>query len=140
MQYFLPWRIHFKSGSASTPARPVFDASSGTRRRLDGSGGRCLNDLVCKGPIDTLDLMKVTLRFMIGSCALVADLTKMYNQFQLAPEFWNLQRILFKKDLNPQAPVQHAVVSTLIYGVKSTSCQSETGLDNIAEHVENEKP
>ena len=140
VQYFLPWRIQFKPGSASTPARPVFDASSGTRRRQDGSGGRCLNDLVCKGPIDTLDLMKVTLRFMIGSCALVADLTKMYNQFHLEPEYWNLQRILFKEGLDPQAPVQQAVVSTLIYGVKSTSCQSETGLDDIGDHVKDEKP
>ena len=140
VQYFLPWRIQFKPGSASTPARPVFDASSGTRRRQDGSGGRCLNDLVCKGPIDTLDLMRVTLRFMIGSCALVADLTKMYNQFHLVPEYWNLQRILFKEGLNPESPVQQAVVSTLIYGVKSTSCQSETGLDDIAEHVRDEKP
>ena len=140
VQYFLPWRIQFKPGSASTPARPVFDASSGTRRRPDGSGGRCLNDLVCKGPIDTLDLMRVTLRFMIGSIALVADLTKMYNQFHLVPEYWNLQRILFKEGLNPESPAQQAVVSTLIYGVKSTSCQSETGLDDIAEHVKYEKP
>ena len=51
VQYYLPWRIQFKPGSASTPARFVFDASSGTRKRKDGSGGRCLNDLVCKGPI-----------------------------------------------------------------------------------------
>ena len=140
VQYFLPWRIQFKPGSASTPARPVFDASTGTRKRADGSGGRCLNDLVCKGPIDTLDLMRVTLRFMIGSFALVADLTKMYNQFQLVPEYWNLQRILYREGLDLQSPVIQAIVTTLIYGVKSTSCQSETGLDDIAEHVKVEKP
>ena len=140
VQYFLPWRIQFKPGSASTPARPVFDASSCTRKRQDGSGGRCLNDLVCKGPIDSLDLLKVTLRFMIGNFALVADLTKMYNQFNLVPENWNLQRILFKENLDPLSPIQEGVVSTLIYGVKSTSCQSETGLDSIAEHIKDENP
>ena len=95
VQYHLPWRIQFKPGSASTPARVVFDASSGTRKRSDGSAGRCLNDLCCKGPIDTLDLLRVMLRFLIGKYALAADLTKMYNQFSLLPDRWNLQRILF---------------------------------------------
>ena len=140
VQYYLPWRIQFKPGSASTPARPVFDASSCTRKRQDGSAGRCLNDLVAKGPIDSLDLLKVTLRFMIGSSALVADLTKMYNQFHLIPENWNLQRILFKENLDPNSPIQEGVVCTLIYGVKSTSCQSETGLDSIADHIKDECP
>jgi len=65
VQYFLPWRLQFKPDSASTPVRVVFDASSRTAKRADDSGGRCLNDLVCKGPIDTLDLMRVVLRFMI---------------------------------------------------------------------------
>ena len=64
----------------------------------------------------------------------------MYNQFNLVENHWNLQRILFKQGLDPQAPVQEGVVTTLIYGVKSTSCQTETGLDNIADHVKDEKP
>ena len=49
--------------SLSTPARPVFDASQRTRHRPDGSGGRCLNDLVVKG---TLNLVKMLLRFQVG--------------------------------------------------------------------------
>ena len=32
VQYYLPWRIQFKPGSASTPARVVFVASSGWLR------------------------------------------------------------------------------------------------------------
>jgi hypothetical protein len=140
VQYYLPWRIQFKPGSASTPARAVFDASSGTRRRKDGSGGRCLNDLVCKGPIDSMDLLKTVLRFFIGPVALAADLTKMYNQFGLVPDQWNLQRILFKKDLNPDSPVQQAIVTTLIYGVKSVAGQTEHTFKDVAEHVKEEKP
>ena len=140
VQYYLPWRIQFKPGSASTPARVVFDASSGTRKRKDGSGGRCLNDLVCKGPIDSMDLLRVVLRFFIGNVALAADFTKMYNQFSLLPEQWNLQRILFKEDLDPSAPVQEACVTTLIYGVKSVSGQTEYTFKEVAEHVEDEKP
>jgi len=49
-QHYIPWRIQF-SGSVSTPARPVFDASSRTNKNSDGSGGRCFNDLTCKGRI-----------------------------------------------------------------------------------------
>ena len=140
VQYFLPWRVQFKLGSATTPIRPVFDASSCTRRRQDGTAGKCLNDMVCKGPIDTLDLLKVVLRFFIGPVALAADLTKMYNQFKLLPHQWNLQRILLKHDLNPDSPVTHAVVNTLIYGVKSVAGQTEHALEDIGEHVKVEKP
>ena len=140
VQYHLPWRIQFKPGSASTPERVVFDASSGTRKRRDNRGGRCLNDLVCKGPIDSLDLMRVVLRFMIGLYALVADLTKMYNQFSLVEEYWNLQRVLIKDDLDPESPVRQACVTTAIYGVKSSSGQTEHGMKEIAKHVKEEKP
>ena len=38
-QYFIPWRIQFKD-SMSTPARPVFDASTRTKGRSDGTGGK----------------------------------------------------------------------------------------------------
>ena len=140
VQYYLPWRIQFKPGSASTPARVVFDGSSGTRKRADGSGGRCLNDAVCKGPIDTLDLLKVILRFLIGRYALAADLTKMYNQFLLKPDQWNLQRVLFRENLNPNAPIKQACVTTLIYGVKSVSGQTEHAFKEIADQIKDEQP
>ena len=140
VQYFLPWRLQFKPDSASTPVRVVFDASSSTNKRKDNTGGRCLNDLVCKGSIDTLDLMRVILRFMIGPFALIADISKMYNQFSLLPEYWNLQRIMIKDNLDPQAPVQHACVTTAIYGVKSSSGQTEHGLREVANCIRDEKP
>ena len=40
--YFIPWDVGFKETSVSTPARPVFDASSRT------STGYSLNDLLAK--------------------------------------------------------------------------------------------
>ena len=140
VQYYLPWRVQFKLGSASTPIRPVFDASSGTKKRRDNSGGKCLNDLVCKGPIDTLDLLKVVLRFFIGPIAFAADLTKMYNQFKLVPNMWNLQRILLKDNLDINEPVRHAIVNTLIYGVKSVAGQTEHALEDIGNYIQEEKP
>lgn len=68
VQYFIPWRIQFKD-SMSTPARPVFDASTRTRKRADGSGGRCLNGLVTKGAVKNMNLIKLLLRFTVGKCA-----------------------------------------------------------------------
>ena len=58
---------------------------------------------------------------MIGPYAMAADLTKMYNLFSLIPDHWNLQRILFKENLNPDAVTKQACVTTLIYGVKSVA-------------------
>ena len=39
VQHYLPWRVIYKSDSITTPCRPVFDASTNTRKRPDGSGG-----------------------------------------------------------------------------------------------------
>ena len=47
VQHHIPWRVVFSS-SPTTPCRPVMDASTRTSFRSDGSGGKCLNDLVCK--------------------------------------------------------------------------------------------
>ena len=52
---------------------------------------------------------------------------------QLIPEHWNLQRILWKENLDPEADTNEAVVVTLIYGVKSSSCQSEVAMEMLAE-------
>ena len=57
VQLYILWRIVYNSKSKSTPVRPVMDASTRTPTRKDGTGGRCLNDLVCKGKVDTLNLI-----------------------------------------------------------------------------------
>ena len=64
VQYHIPWRIVFSS-SPTTPCRPVLDASSRTSFRGDGIGGRSLNDLVAKGRIETLNLVKMLMRFIL---------------------------------------------------------------------------
>ena len=57
-QYFIPWCV-VCADSVTTPCRPVLDAISRTRKRPDGSGGRCLNDLVVKGCVNSLDLLRL---------------------------------------------------------------------------------
>ena len=48
--YFIPWDVSFKEDSFSTPARPVFDASSKT------AAGGSLNDNLAKGKTNLVDL------------------------------------------------------------------------------------
>ena len=129
------WRVVF-ADSATTPCRPVFDASQRTRRRQDGSGGRCLNDLVVKGTVNSLNLLRLVLRWLVGRCAITGDLAQFYNTCKLAPPQWNLQRFLWQADLNPNSPVLDGVITTLIYGVKSVSAQSEHALELFADVVE----
>ena len=139
VQYHIPWRVMFKE-SPTTPCRTVLDASSGTRKREDGSGGRCLNDLVCKGKIETLHLVNLLLRFLVGLFALTGDLTQFYNACKLIVEQWNLQRLLYREDLDPSSPIIEYVITTLIYGVKSVSAQSEHAMALLAEHIREDYP
>ena len=139
IQYFIPWRLAF-SDSVSTPARPVLDASSRTKLRSDGTGGKSLNDLVCKGKVETLNLLKLILNFRIGKFAMTGDLQQFYNACKLLPHHWNLQRFLYKPDLDPSSPAQEGVIKTLIYGVSSVSAQSENSMKKLGNVVKDSKP
>ena len=139
VQYYIPWRPVFKK-SHSTPARPVFDCSSKTPLRPDKTGGRCLNDLMAKGRFLSLNLVKMLLRFTIGTHALSGDLKNFYNCFKLLPEFWNLQLFLWKKNMDPSEDTEIAVVKTLIYGNKASAPQSEEGMRQLAAHIRKFNP
>ena len=139
-QYWIPWRIVHNPRSLSTPVRPVMDASSRTKTRPDGTAGRCLNDLVVKGRIDTLNLLRMILRFSIGRYAVSGDLSKFYNCFRLREDYWNLQRFLFRENLNIDDPVLEGIIVTLMYGVKCVSAQTECAMVRIANHVKNQHP
>ena len=130
----------FNKNSVSTPCRPVLDASTNTMERSDGSGGRCLNDLVVKGRIDTLNLINLLLRFSVGLFAFSADIKQFYPACKLLAEQWNLQRFLWKNNLNPDEPTVEGIIRTLIYGVKSVSCQSECAIIKLAESIKSEHP
>ena len=138
-QYYIPWRIAF-SDSVTTPARPVLDASSRTRPRHDGSGGRSLNNLVCQGKVETINLLKLILGFRIGRYSVTGDIQQFYNCFKLSPIHWNLQRFLFKQNLNPDSPVLEGVIRTLIYGVASVSAQTENGMRKLSKLIKDDKP
>ena len=140
VQLYIPWRIVYNAKSKSTPVRPVMDASTRTPTRKDGTGGRCLNDLVCKGKVDTLNLIRLVLKFSMGRFAVTGDLSQFYNSLKLREDFWNLQRFLWRESLDPEDEVLEAVIVTLIYGVKSVSAQSEHAMVRIAQNVKEKCP
>ena len=139
VQYFIPWRVVYQD-SKSTPVRPVLDASTSTRRRADGTGGRCLNDLVAKGRIETMNLLRLALRFSVGLVAMTGDLSQFYYSCELINEQWNLQRFLWRENLDPDGLVMEGVIGALIYGVKCVSPQTEHALEEVAKKIENEFP
>ena len=86
---------------------------------------RCLNDLVTKGVVKNINIIKLYLRFSVGQFAACRDIKQWYNSGKLVPNMWNLQRFLWKDDLDPEKETKEGAISTLIYGVKSSSCQTE---------------
>ena len=139
VQHHLIWRVVF-SGSVTTPTRPVMDASARTPFRKDGSGGKSLNDLVCKGKIESLNLIKVLLRFVVGKAAFTGDLRQFYNACKLNNDQWNLQRFLWVENLDPDGEIIEAVMTTLIYGVASVSAQTEFAMLELADLIEESNP
>ena len=109
VQYYIPWRVVYND-SPTTPVRPVFDASSITSRRADGTGGKSLNDYVVKGKVDTLNLVRLALGFSIGLFAVTGDLSQFYYSFKLKPEQWNLQRFLWRDNLDSDSPVMEGII------------------------------
>ena len=94
-----------------------------------------MNDAVVKGRIVTLNLVKMFLRFQVGRAAVQGDLKQFYASIKLVPEQWNLQRVLFRPDLDPNSEVVEAIIKTLIWGVKCVSGQSECSIIKLAERI-----
>ena len=117
------------------------DGSTNTKRNPDGSGGgRSLNDLVVKGRVVTLNLVRMMLRFMVGRAACQGDLKQFYASIKLVTDQWNLQRVLFRDGMHPEGEIMEAIIKTLIWGVKCVSAQSECSIIKIAEAVKDEHP
>ena len=141
VQHYLPWRVIYKSDSITTPCRPVFDASTNTRKRPDGlGGGRSLNDLLCKGRISTLNILRMMIRFIIGAFAFTGDLQQFYCACKLLAEEFNLTRFLYHPDLDPNAEPEEYLFQALTFGLKSASGQSESVKTKLANEIREEEP
>ena len=70
----------------------------------------------------------------------VAFHTDMYNSIKLRQEDWYYQRYIWQQDLDPSKIPDEKVIKTLIYGVRSSGNQAETGLRKTADISKNEYP
>ena len=122
------------SGSISTPARPTFNASKNTPQ------GSNLNDVLAKGIPNLVSLLQMVLGWVAGPVAVTGDISQFYNCVQLDPAHLPYQRFLFKKDLDPNAPILEGVIRTLIYGVRSVAAQTEEVIALIADRVKADYP
>ena len=127
VQNFLPWRICFKENSPTTPARLVFDGSQPT------DSGYCINDIVAKGINMLNKLVEMFIAWRVYKRAFHCDIKKMYNAISLLPEYWCLQRYWFQKDLDPNLAPEEKIITTIIYGVRSSGNQAQCAVRKIAE-------
>jgi len=132
--YFIPWRVVYNSSSLSTPVRMVFDASSVT------PNGDCLNNCLAKGENRLCKIQHVLLRFRLFSFAVSCDIKMAYNGIDLDPAHYQYQRYLWRKNLNPENPVEVMVIKSLIYGVRSSGQQLLAGLNKLADYCEENVP
>ena len=132
MKYYIPWRAVWKQNSISTPCRVVFDASQITNT------GYSLNDVIAKGRNNMNKLVEIVLRWMTHQVAFHTDIQKMYNSIKLRQEDWCYQRYIWQQDLDPSKIPDEKVIKTLIYGVRSSGNQAETGLCKTADISKNE--
>ena len=63
-----------------------------------------------------------------------------YASIKLVNDQWNLQRVLYKPQLDPEAVPIEAVIVTLIWGIKCVSAQSEAAVGKLADAIENDNP
>ena len=78
-----------KEDSSSTPVRLVINPSLKYK-------GRCLNDLLMKGPNALNDLFGIQLRFRVHFYGLIADVSKMYHTIHTTEVEKHLRRLVFR--------------------------------------------
>ncbi|UYV84483.1 hypothetical protein LAZ67_X002352 [Cordylochernes scorpioides] len=113
LEYFLPHRAVVKSGSSTTPVRPVFDASCKTK------GGWSLNDCLAKGP-NLLELIPdIMLRFRLNKIGVVADIEKAFLQISVEKEDRQFLRFLWWED-GKQENLRIYQHKRVVFGVTSS--------------------
>ena len=59
---------------------------------------------------------------------------------KLVVKQWNLQRVVYRPDLDPNSEVVEAVIKTLIWGIKCVSAQSECAIIKLSEAIKDTNP
>ena len=80
-------------------------------------------------------LVDMVIDWRMGPSAFCGDIRQFYNSILLSEEHWQYQKVLLKKDLDPQSKILIGVIRTLIYGVKSVGNQCEEVIKLLAEII-----
>ena len=64
------------------------------------------------------------------------DLSQFYNSLKLREDLYDLQRFLFRLNLDIDEEVLEGIIITLMYGVKSVLAQSEEAMLRLAKDFE----
>ena len=99
-----------------------------------------MNDLTMKGRVNTLNLIKMLLRWEIGPEALCGDLKAFYPSIALDESQWNLQRVLWKENMDIDAETQELIIITLIFGIRAVSALSEQAIIKLAQFIRLNQP
>ena len=76
----------------------------------------------------------------MGQAAVAGDLKQFYPSISLDESQWNLQRCLWRENLDPEGETLEVVIKTLIYGVRSVSAQTECAMVKLADHIRSDHP
>ena len=125
--HYLPWRVVHNENSTTTPVRVVFDASAVTET------GFAINHLLALGINSINSLLDIWLRWRIWPVVIHTDITKMYNVVKLMAKHWKYQLYLWEFYLDPANDARDKVITTVIYGMRSSGSQAQVALRRLAE-------
>lgn len=91
--YYLPHHAVVRESSTTTALHVVSDASCSTSTNVS------LNDILMTGPMIQDDLISILIRFRTHAVVMTADVAKMYRQVKVSEKQINLQRIVWRENL-----------------------------------------
>ena len=130
--FYLPIHAVYKRDSLTTKVRAVFDASA------KSSTGVSLNDLLLVGPTIHPSLIDVLLRFRLHRVALVADVSKMYRNVELAEEDKDLHRFVWRSERTK--PLQDYRMTRVTFGVSASAFAANMSIRQNAVDLAHEYP
>ena len=129
--YYLPMHCVFKQSSTSTKIRVVFDGSAVT------SSGISLNNSLMVGPTLHPNLAMILLKFRSYPVAILADISKMYREVELATADRDVHRFLWRP--SKEQPIQDYRMTRVTFGISASpylaiQTLQQTAADHGADH------
>lgn len=94
--YYIPQHCVYRPHAKNTKLRVVFSASMPT------TTGYSLNSLLLNGSISQDELFSIILRLRTHKFVFIADVEKMFRQILIHPEQRDLQRIVWKENMQDE--------------------------------------